>query len=194
MRADGTNEMQVPLEISFRNTEPSDVIRSEIEQEARKLEKFYNRITSCAVTVTAPNEHHRQGGLFKIDIRIAIPEHKDIIVNRTHDDAHEHEHVRIAIKDAFAAAQRQIEDAARKMRGEVKLDSALSHGRVAKLLAGENYGFVEAADGHEIYFHRNSVLDGAFDRLTVGSEVRFAEEDGEKGPQASTVHLVTHKH
>lgn len=186
--------MQVPLEISFRNTEPSDVIRSEIEQEARKLEKFYNRITSCAVTVVAPNAHHRQGGLFKIDIRIAMPEHKDIIVNRSHDNVHEHEHITVAIKDAFAAAQRQIEDAARKMRGDVKLDSKPDHGRVAKLIAGADYGFITTVDDREIYFHRNSVLDGAFDRLTVGSEVRFTEEEGEKGPQASTVRLITHGH
>lgn len=183
--------MQVPLEISFRNTQPSDSIRSEIEQEARKLEKFYRRITSCSVTVIAPNAHHRQGVPFKIDIRIAMPDHKDIIVNRSHDDVHEHEHITVAIKDAFAAARRQIEDAARKMRGDIKLDSKADHGRVAKLIAGADYGFIEARDGREIYFHRNSVLDDAFDRLTVGSDVRFTEEEGEKGPQASTVRLTT---
>ena len=52
------------------------------------------------------------------------------------------------------------------------------------------FGFLEAADGHEVYFHRNSVLDGAFGRLTVGAHVTFAEEMGEKGPQASTVHVL----
>jgi cold shock CspA family protein/ribosome-associated translation inhibitor RaiA len=183
--------MQVPLEISFRNCKPSQQIRAEIEMEARRLEKFYDRITACDVVVTAPSLlHHRKGGLFKIGIRMALPQHKDIIVDKSEGDVHQHEHMSVAIKDAFAAAQRQVEDAVRKMRGDVKQDVAPEHGRVAKLIAGEDYGFIETADGREIYFHRSSVLDGAFDRLKIGADVRFVEEDGEKGPQASTVRLA----
>ena len=112
----------------------------------------------------------------------------------THGDAPEHEHYLVAIKDAFSAAQRQIEDATRKMRGDVKPHEQEDHGRVSKFIAGENYGFIEAADGREVYFHRNSVLDDAFDRLSIGSEVRFIEEIGEKGPQASTVRLIGKHH
>ena len=58
------------------------------------------------------------------------------------------------------------------------------------LLINEGYGFLKTPDGREVYFHRNSVLDGRFEDLTLGSEVRFVEEVGEKGPQASTVALV----
>lgn len=186
--------MQVPLDISFQNSEPSDEIRSEIEKQAERLEKFHDRITSCNVTVIAPHTRHRTGDLFKIDIRIAMPEHKDVIVTKTHGDVPEHEHYAVAIKDAFGAAQRQIEDAVREMRGQVKPHEAEDHGHVSKFLAGENCGFIETPDGREIYFHRNSVLDGAFDRLTVGLEVRFVEELGEKGPQATTVRLVGKHH
>ena len=121
-------------------------------------------------------------------------EHKDIIVTKTHGDAPEHEHVAVAIKDAFGAAQRQIENAVRKMRGEIKPHEEEDHGRVAKFLAGEDHGFIETADGHEVFFHRNSVLDDAFDRLMVGSQVRFVEEMGEKGPQASTVRIIGKHH
>jgi ribosome-associated translation inhibitor RaiA len=110
--------MQVPLEIAFRHCQPSESIKAEIESEARRLEKFFDRITSCRVTVIAPNHHHRHGA-YKVDIYIAMPEHKDIVV-RTLDDAQEHEYVKVAIRDAFAAAQRQIEDAVREMRGAVK--------------------------------------------------------------------------
>ena len=134
------------------------------------------------------------GGLFQIDIRIAMPEHKDVIVGKTHGDAPEHEHALVAIQDAFDAAVRQTEDAMRDLRGQVKEHAAEDHGRVTKFLAGEDCGFIETADGREIYFHRNAVLDGAFDRLSVGSEVRFLEEQGEKGAQASTVRLVGKHH
>ncbi len=103
--------MQVPLDITFENSEPSEAIRSEVEKHARQLEKFHGRITSCNVAVIAPQTRHRKGDLFKIDLRIAMPEHKDILVTKTHGDAAKHEHVAVAIKHAFSAAQRQIEDA-----------------------------------------------------------------------------------
>jgi cold shock CspA family protein len=61
---------------------------------------------------------------------------------------------------------------------------------VVRLFPLEEYGFIEAEDGHEVYFQRNSVLHDAFDRLVVGSEVSFVEEEGDKGPQASTVKLA----
>jgi cold shock CspA family protein/ribosome-associated translation inhibitor RaiA len=186
--------MQVPLEIIFQNSEPSEAIRSEIERQAGRLEKFHGRITSCHVTAVTPATRHRHGDLFSIDIRIAMPQHKDILVTKTHGYAPEHEHVIVAIKDAFAVAQRQIEDAAREMRGQVKPHNTEEYGKVVKFLAGEDCGFIQTADGREIYFHRNSVLDDAFDRMTVGSEVRFVEEIGIKGPQASTVRMIGKHH
>lgn len=187
--------MQIPLDISFQNSEPSEAIRAEVEKQAKRLEKFHDRITGCNVTVITPQTRHKTGDLFKIDIRIGIPDHKNVIVTKTHGDSPEHEHFVVAIKDAFSAAQRQIEDAVREMRGAVKQhETEDSHGRVSKFVAGDDYGFIETTDGREVYFHRNSVLNDAFDRLAVGSEVRFVEELGEKGPQASTVRLIGKHH
>jgi ribosome-associated translation inhibitor RaiA len=99
--------MQVPLDITFQNSEPSEAIRSEVEKQAKRLEKFHDRITSCHVTVIAPTMKRRHGDLFKIDICVAMPQHKDILVSKAHGDAPEHEHVMVAIKDAFAAALKQ---------------------------------------------------------------------------------------
>src|ERR1700674_1878961 len=112
--------MQVRLDITFHNSEPSDAIRSEVEKQAKRLEKFHDRITSCHVTVIAPTMKRRHGDLFKIDICDALPNHKEILVSKAQCEAPEHEHVMVAIKDAFAAAQPQIKDAAREMRGQVK--------------------------------------------------------------------------
>ena len=92
--------MQVPLDITFQNSEPSEAIRSEVEKQAKRLEKFHDRITSCHVTVIAPTMKRRHGDLFKIDICVAMPNHKDILVSKAHGDAPEHEHVMVAIKDA----------------------------------------------------------------------------------------------
>jgi cold shock CspA family protein len=95
----------------------------------------------------------------------------------------------VAIRDAFDAARRQIEDYARIVRDEVKLHSAPDRGRIIRLFPKENYGFIATADSGEIYFHRNSVADGGFDKLAVGDDVRFVAQHSEsaKGLQASTV-------
>jgi len=72
----------------------------------------------------------------------------------------------------------------------VKAHATPPHGRVIRLFPDQGYGFIAAPDGRELYFHRNSVLSGGFEKLEVGSEVSYAEEEGEKGPQASTVKPV----
>jgi cold shock CspA family protein/ribosome-associated translation inhibitor RaiA len=186
--------MQTPMEITFRHCEASEDLRSEIVRQAKRLEKYSSRITSCHVTVVGPGRRHKQGGVFGVELRIALPEHKDIIVTKTHGDVHEREHALVAISEAFGAAQRQIEDAMRGMRGQVKTHSIENHGHISKFLAEEDCGFIETADGREIYFHKNAVLGGNFERLVVGSEVRFVEEQGEKGLQASTVRVVGKHH
>jgi cold shock CspA family protein len=66
----------------------------------------------------------------------------------------------------------------------------MSHARVSKLVSTQDYGFLKTPEGREIYFHRNSVLNDAFSRLEIGTEVAFTEEEGERGPQATTVKLV----
>jgi ribosome-associated translation inhibitor RaiA len=102
--------MQVPLKITFCNCEPSQELKSEIETEAHRLDAFCNRITGCSITVTAPNLlHHRHGGLFKIDIHVAFPGHKDVVVSTSRSDVHQHEHMSAAIQDAFAAAEAEME-------------------------------------------------------------------------------------
>lgn len=186
--------MQTPVEIAFRHCEPSQETRAEIVAQVQRLEKFSDRITSCHVVVSGPQTRHRNGDHFHVQLRVAMPARKDVVVDRRHGEAGEREHTLVAIREAFAAAARQIEDAAREMRREVKAHASENHGRVATLLAGEDSGFIETSDGREIFFHRNAVLNDAFSRLSVGSEVRFVEEEGEKGAQASTVRLIGKHH
>lgn len=185
--------MQTPPEIAFHHFEPSDALHAEVAKQLARLEKFSERITSCRLTV-GKSARRQQGDLFEVALRVAMPGHKDVVVDRSHGDAPEHEHAAVAVRDAFDAAIRQIEDAMRDLRGEVKQHAAPAQGKVTRFLAGEDCGFIETRDGREIYFHRHSVADGAFDRLEVGSEVRFEEEAGAKGAQAKTVHVVGKRH
>ncbi|MEW6444878.1 MAG: HPF/RaiA family ribosome-associated protein [Pseudomonadota bacterium] len=183
--------MQLPLQITFRDIPPSEAIEAAIREKAQKLERYFDRITSMRVTVEAPHKHHHKGKLYEISIDITIPGH-EIVVSRDNHDKHEHEDIYVSIRDAFAAAQRQLDSHVGKLRGEVKFHEAPAHGRVIEV--APDHGIIQTPDGREIYFHRNSVVNGDFDDMPKGAEVRFAEEDGEKGPKASTVQLIGKHH
>ncbi len=184
--------MQKSLQISFKDMEPSRAIEARIRDKAASLERFHDRIVGCHVTVEAPHRHHRKGKLYHVRVDVSMPG-KDVLVGRNGPLDHAHEDVYVAIRDAFDAARRLIEDSARRMRGDVKKHAAPVHGKVRRLF--DDYGFVETSEGLEIYFHRNSVVDGLFDKLKSGDDVRLAiaEEEGIQGAQASAV-TPTGKH
>jgi cold shock CspA family protein len=71
----------------------------------------------------------------------------------------------------------------------VKTHIGLARGWICEVDAEGDSGQIETADGRFIYFHRNSLLGGRFEELRTGTEVRFVEEAGDLGPQASTVHV-----
>ena len=111
--------MQVPLQISFRNMDPSAAVEAIIREKAAKLDRYFGRIVSCDVSVEAPHRHHHKGKLYKVRIDIGLPG-KDVHVNQEGPQDHAHEDVNVAVRDAFDAAVRQLEDHARRMRGDVK--------------------------------------------------------------------------
>jgi ribosomal subunit interface protein len=113
------NNMQIPLQISFRNMDPSPAIEAVVREKAAKLDRFFERIVSCDVTIEAPHRHHHKGKLYKVRIDIGMPGN-DVHVNQEGPKNQAHEDVYVAIRDAFDAAVRQLEDHARKLRGDVK--------------------------------------------------------------------------
>ena len=106
--------MQTPLQITIRDIEHSEALETRIRDKAQKLEEFFKNIMSCRVVVEAPHQHHHQGKQFNVRIDIGVPGN-EIVVNRDH-----HEDVYVALRDAFDAAKRQLEDYARKIRGDIK--------------------------------------------------------------------------
>ncbi len=106
--------MQIPLQITIRDMEHSDALETHIRDKADKLNEFFDRIMSCRVVVEMPHKHHHQGKQFNVRIDIGVPG-SEIVVNRDHA-----EDVYVALRDAFDAAKRQLEDYARKLQGHVK--------------------------------------------------------------------------
>jgi len=179
--------MQLPLQITFRGIPHSDAVEARIREKASKLDKFHNRIMSCRVAVESEHQHHHQGNQYHIRIDITTPG-KEIVISREHHDNHAYENIYVAIRDAFDAAIRQLENLSRVQRGEVKKHRLESVGTVARLLPEKDHGFITSENGREIYFHRNSVNGGGFDTLKVGTIIRYKEEDSDLGPKASMIY------
>lgn len=200
--------MILPVQITFRNGPSNPEVEADIAARVRKLEQFYRPITSCRVLVEAPARHRQKGYPYHVRIDLTVPD-GEIVVSRApalHSGAKdvageraqkkmetkpEHKHLKVAISEAFSAARRQLQDHARKRRVDVKTHIPMSRARVMKLFPAEDYGYLETPDGREVYFHANSVLNERFKDLKLGSSVSFTDEAGEKGPQATTVHVIT---
>lgn len=175
-----------PLTITFRDLESTPAIEGFVRRWASKLETAYDRIERCQVVIERPHQHRRQGQHYHVRVTLAVPG-PDVEVSRDHALDGAHEDLYVAIRDAFRAARRQLEDHARRQRADVKTHVEPEHGRVAYLDVEGEWGYLDA-QGRQVYFHRNSVLDRA--ALAVGDEVRFTEEPGVKGPQATSVTRV----
>jgi cold shock CspA family protein len=175
--------MQLPLQITARDISLSEAAEGDIRAKAANLDTYYDGIMGCRVVVEGPVRHHRKGP-FTVRIDLTVPG-AELVVDRQADAD-----LYVAIRDAFDAARRRLEDYARRQSGAVKFHEETRRAQVSRLFPEEDYGFLETPDGREIYFHRHSVLHPGFDRLAIGTEVRFAEEAGEKGPQASTVAII----
>jgi cold shock CspA family protein/ribosome-associated translation inhibitor RaiA len=182
--------MQVPLQIVFEHIDHSDALEAAVRKEAQRLERFYDRITSARVVVARPQHRHHKGDTYCIRIHVAVPGGKRVDVSRDPAATGRHEDAHVTIRDAFDAASRQLQDQARKLGGEVKSHETPPWGTIASLVLERDHGFIAAADGREIYFHRNSVAGAKFEDLVIGQEVRFSESVGDKGPQATSVRPV----
>lgn len=185
--------MKLPLQIVFRNLDPSDAIEAKVRERAELLERYADDVMSCRVVIEASHKHRHKGHLYHVRIDLKVPG-AEIVASREPELDHAHEDVYVAIRDAFDALRRRLEDYERRRRGDVKRHEAPPHGRVVELVPDEDFGRIETSDGRLVYFHRHSLLDADFDDLAVGTEVRFVEEMGERGPQASTVRVVGKHH
>jgi cold shock CspA family protein len=188
---------------------PSERLETLVRERATQLESFYPGIMACRVVLDVPHRHHQVGNRCHVRIDLTVPDDEivvtreptlhgtlrdsgDPVTTKTTDIESIHAHAEVAIREAFDAARRQLQDYARKQRGAVKAHEGPQHGQVVRLRPEE--GWIETPDGREVYFHARSVLEQRFKDLQEGSRVAFVEEKGEKGPQASTVRALGKHH
>ncbi len=181
--------MIIPLQITFRHMDPSPALEARIRELAARLDRFSQHIMRCRVVVEPQSRHSHQGALYDVRIDLTLPD-QEIATRRSHPASRAHEDPYVALRDAFRATRRKLEDYERTRRLDVKTHVGPVQGRVCELDSAHDCGRIATEDGRLIYFHRNSVLGSRFQDLTTGTRVRFAEEAGDLGPQASTVHVV----
>jgi len=198
--------MQLTPTMTFRGVRRSDRVEAEVTERLHKLETYYHGIMGCHVLLELVQRHHEAGNRYHVRIDLTVPGEEIVVsheasLHATDQDIHlakatkqdeaepERKHALVAVHEAFDIARRQLQDYARRQRGTVKAAVKQAQGRISQLFPVDEYGYIEAEDGHEVYFQKSSVLKDAFDQLTVGATVSFVEEPGDKGPQASTVRV-----
>ncbi len=183
--------MQVPLDIRFHNLEPSEAVETAIRERAAKLDRLYDRLTSCRVAVEARHKQHRKGNAFTVNIHLGVPQGELNVTRAPEKSAQDYAHPDVykALRDAFDAAERQLIDYKRQLSGDVKtpVDAPAMRAEVTELFPDEDHGFLRTATGTSLYFHRNSLMDGDFDQLQPGDAVHYIERTADTGPLAYKV-------
>lgn len=180
--------MQVPLELSFHGVQRSDWSEQNIRERTTRLERFCDNITACRVAVENPHSGHQNR--YRVRIEVTIPPNHDLVADKEMTEEGNTD-LRTVIRNAFDVMERQIKETVEKRRYDVKAHPEEPRALVVRLFPEQDYGFIKDPDGtEEYYFHRNAVLHGDFERLTVGTEVRFERSMGDMGPSASSVQIV----
>lgn len=183
--------MKVPISISYKNIEKTDAVENLIRDKALKLEQVCDYMTSCRVAVERPHTYVRNGNPFRVRIDITVPPGQEVVVAKEPGNNYKDDALPTVIRDAFIAARKQLKKLVEMQREEVKVHPEQEVRAIITTLNKEaGFGYITTVNGRELYFHRNSVVNEDFEKLEPGRGVRFYEEMGDKGPQASTVQIL----
>lgn len=185
--------MEVPPEVTYRGVEPSAEIDALIHEKVDKLDRLCEKLISCRVAVELPNKNITSGNPYRVRIDLRVPPGHELVVSRDPGDGEQHTPLSAVIRHAFDSAQRVLRKQMDQQSGQTKHHPEQAVTAVVdRVLPEEDYGFLRTGNGGQVYFHRNAVLHGEFDRLRPGDGVHHVESNGVKGPQASTVHVLYH--
>jgi len=179
------------LDITYRNLEKTPAIDNLVRAKANKLEEVCDHIIGCHVAIEQTHTHPSQGSPYQVRLDVTVPPGHELAVTKNPSKGVQYDSLESVIRDAFDAAWRQLRDLTEQQQNRTKRHPEQAVGGiVTKLFPSQSYGFLKTLTGQEVYFHANSVLQGDFDRITVGSGVQFFMSEGINGPQASTVRIV----
>jgi cold shock CspA family protein len=184
--------MQIPLELNFHDVPRSTWSEGLIRNRVARLERYADDIISRHVIVSRPHKHQRKGNPYRISIETRLPRNRRLTVVAEPNEVHDQDaRLQPVVASAFSAMEKRLKSTgAAHRRDALRPAPQEQRGLVVRLFENDGYGFLRTPDGEERYFHRNAVLHDDFQRLAVGTEVRFESGDGEEGPAASSVQIV----
>ncbi len=188
-----SSRQPIPLQVVFRHLDTSEALEARIREKVDQLGQFYPSIDSCRVVVEQLHQRRHLGQHFRVLIDLKVPGHT-LIADREHDQHPAYTDVHVALRDAFKAMRRQLEDLLRHQQGHTKHHAQKPHGHITEISPDKTFGRIESVDGRWLYFHRNSLVGDDLDPLQVGTPVYYVEDMGEQGPQASSVYPVGKHH
>ncbi|MBI4768219.1 MAG: HPF/RaiA family ribosome-associated protein [Deltaproteobacteria bacterium] len=168
------------VHIEGQNLEILPEWREKINEELDRLQEMvFNPILHARVEIIGTRHHHL--GAFEVHLVLTVA--GDVITIN-----HQGEFVPPLLVEAFDTLSRRLLEHSRIKQREIKTHEEFARqGKIIRLFPLADYGFIEDQDGLEIYFHTNALKKGKFEKLARGTRVKFAFEDGEKGPQATWV-------
>lgn len=184
--------METLPEVTFRGLQRTRELDDEIRFQLEKLDRICGNIISCRIGIEKRQRFNSQGSPFRVRLALAVPPgHEIVIVKGQKKSFEDHQPLLEIVHQAFEAAQRRLRKLRDIQNREVKRHPEQEvNGIVDKLYRQEGYGFIRTESTSQVYFHRNAVLHNKFDRLHLGDGVHFNSEEGEQGPQATTVRLI----
>ncbi len=181
--------MKVPLQIAFHGVPSSPRIEDLVRERADKLERFCDHLSSCRVTVEKPHRSRGTAEHWQVRIDLRVPPGHELVVRRESTEQTARDGLYGVVVDAFEAAKRRLEKLTARQRGDVKAHPEQEVAGIVRRLF-EDHGFLRTMDGRDVYFHQNAVVSGRFDELGMGMGVAFEEEEGDEGPQATSVRII----
>ena len=179
--------MQIEPTISYRNIDHSPAVDQLVQRRIAMLERRDDRITGCEVTLEAPQKKKRHGRVFRVRLNLHLPG-PDLSFSRETGQGSAQDDLILAVNRAFSAAEKALKKRKKVMgRVEVKHHAPVLHGEITELERELGYGWLRADDGRTVYFQRDSLTTENWDRLEMGTRLRFREMEGEKGPYATGV-------
>jgi cold shock CspA family protein len=167
-------------------------VETVIRNRVGKLDRLYEHLIGCRVSVEQLHRRHHTGNLFDVHIDMRVPGDELVVTREPHHPREKFADpdLGIALRHAFKAAERRLLDYKHRQRREVKVHAEAFAGQVSQPNPEEDHGFILTHEGSQPYFHRNSLIHHDFDRLKLGDKVHFVDTDGDTGPTARKVWRV----
>jgi ribosome-associated translation inhibitor RaiA len=115
--------MNQSVRVTCRGFEPTEWLTAYVEEEAQKLDRYFDAIVACRVVIESGPQHSRHGNPVRVHIELVVPG-QELVVDASPALHNLHDDLQTAVHRAFRAARRVLQDHARKLRGEVKHHAA----------------------------------------------------------------------